>query len=1017
MLRGCRVFFPVSLFWLTLIALVMPTAQVWAQSFTLSVTPSTVTIHPGDRNVPVTVNVGSSSYTGPVSVAFTGLPSGTSFSPIVVTAGITGTLYLRATVSADQEAFPASAPQTPNSYDNSVSVVGIAGSTQVTVPMTLTVSLSNPAFAPTPSQIDLPILSIDTGGTAVASKTINVPGTVSITSADGKTTYLPNSSDSDNTATFHVHGNSTSLMPKLPYEMKLGTSVDLLTAMGMKCPYVTSSGKAICDKSKTYVLLANYDDKTFLRDWAASALANAIPMGGGYLTSPADSPSPSGTSTLMPWAPHSLFVELYLNGAYEGNYQLIEKVNVDSHRINITELTDSDSSGDLSGGYQMEIDQENGEDYMFTTPQNVVIGMNDPDFTPEVPEQTSYITNYVDTAENALFSSNFTDPALGWRAYFDEASAINFYIVNDVMGNQDGGSFYSSDYFYKAIDSPLIYMGPIWDFDISSGNFNGSASTNPTVPWMQTHAPWYVQWLKDPGFKADLVTQWNALKNNSVFTTWIASINQQAASLQQSQTNNFGRWPMQGITVWPNAEAAGSYQAEVSYMTSWIETRIAYLDSLFNQKAQSSTTLSASLATVRQGSPVTFSAHVSATSSNAPSGTVTFIGTPSINYTIDLGTATLDGNGNATLTANLLAGAQTIEAVFNGDSHNALSASSNLSITVLPPLVGTVTALISSVSNATALAPASFTVVVVPNSGTTIPTGTVSFTVNGQPVATVALGSTGSATFAPAQLPGGADSIQAAYSGDGTYQASFSNMVSLGTPPVATPLISLATGVYTTAQTVTISDSAPSAVIFYTTDGSTPTTVSTQYNGAITVAATETLNAIALLSDYSYSAMATATYTIPTFTLASSTSALTFNSHQPGTMNLTISPEYGFNQTITFACSGLPSGDACSFAPASTTPGSGPTTVAMTLAHGDGNTSSSTRRPIWPPLAGGAALALLILPMRRRKVWPILGLGLMLLAGFTITACSSAPQSYLLTVTASGGGVSHSVQVVVAQKN
>ena len=35
----------------------------------------------------------------------------------------------------------------------------------------------------------------------------------------------------------------------------------------------------------------------------------------------------------MPWAPHSLFVELYLNGEYEGNYQLIEEVKVDSHGL------------------------------------------------------------------------------------------------------------------------------------------------------------------------------------------------------------------------------------------------------------------------------------------------------------------------------------------------------------------------------------------------------------------------------------------------------------------------------------------------------------------------------------------------------------------------------------------------------------------------------------------------------------------------------------------------------------
>src|ERR1700683_828585 len=164
----------------------------------------------------------------------------------------------------------------------------------------------------------------------------------------------------------------------------MNTSLDLLSAMGLNCPYVTSKGKEVCDKSKSYVLLANYDDKTFLRDWSASALANAIPIGNGFLNSPADSPSPSGSSTLLPWASHSLFVELYLNGVYEGNYQLIEEVKVDSHRVNINELSETDiAPAQVTGGYLMEIDQREDEAYVFHTPQNVPIGLIDPDFTPD----------------------------------------------------------------------------------------------------------------------------------------------------------------------------------------------------------------------------------------------------------------------------------------------------------------------------------------------------------------------------------------------------------------------------------------------------------------------------------------------------------------------------------------------------------------------------------------------------------------------------------------------------------
>ncbi len=518
-------------------------------------------------------------------------------------------------------------------------------------------------------------------------KTTDVPGTITITSADTQTSYLPNADDSDNTATFHVHGNSTAQMPKLPYHVKLNTSLDLLNTMGLQCPYITNGkGKAACDKSKSFILLANYDDKTLLRDWSASALANAIPIGNGYLNSPPNSPSPSGTTVLMPWAPHSLFVELFLNGEYEGNYQLIEEVKVDSHRVNIDELSQTDTAASqVTGGYLMEIDTRALEAYDFTTPGGVTIGLIDPDFSPdpEVPEQTAYISNYVSAAENALFSSNFTDPAQGWRAWFDEASAINFYIVNDVMGNVD--VFIDSNYLYKNDNNPLIYMGPIWDFDVSSGNVNYAPIANPTVPWTVTQGFWYSRWFSDPSFKADVVTQWNTLKKNGVFTAWLASIGQMAHGLEQSQANNFGRWPMQGIEVWPNVEAAGSYDGEVAYLTNWLTLRIAYLDSVLNNKTPTSITLDVNVPShtgripdrplLRNGFPVTLTAQVSGGA--MPTGVVSFLSNG-----ILIGIGSLDGNGAASLTVTTLAGMSGLQAVYNGDANNALSASAVRQINV-----------------------------------------------------------------------------------------------------------------------------------------------------------------------------------------------------------------------------------------------------------------------------------------------------------------------------------------------
>jgi hypothetical protein len=102
------------------------------------------------------------------------------------------------------------------------------------------------------------------------------------------------------------------------------------------------------------------------------------------------------------------------------------------------------------------------------------------------------------------------------------------------------------------------------------------------------------------------------------------------------------------------------------------------------------------------------------------------------------------------------------------------------------------------------------------------------------------------------------------------------------TPParVSTPTFSPAAGTYTSTQSVTISDATSGATIYYTTNGTTPSTSSTEYTGPLTVNSTETLEAIAVATGYTDSTVASAVYTItpslpsvstPTFSPAAGT--------------------------------------------------------------------------------------------------------------------------------------------------
>ena len=81
-------------------------------------------------------------------------------------------------------------------------------------------------------------------------------------------------------------------------------------------------------------------------------------------------------------------------------------------------------------------------------------------------------------------------------------------------------------------------------------------------------------------------------------------------------------------------------------------------------------------------------------------------------------------------------------------------------------------------------------------------------------------------------------------------------------PQAATPSFSVPTGTYTAFQTVTLSDATPGATIYYTLDGSAPTTSSNVYTGPLSVTTQLTVRAIATASGYSISNIGSATYAL-----------------------------------------------------------------------------------------------------------------------------------------------------------
>jgi hypothetical protein len=131
----------------------------------------------------------------------------------------------------------------------------------------------------------------------------------------------------------------------------------------------------------------------------------------------------------------------------------------------------------------------------------------------------------------------------------------------------------------------------------------------------------------------------------------------------------------------------------------------------------------------------------------------------------------------------------------------------------------------------------------------------------------------------------------------------------------AAPTFSPYPGTYTTPQTVTIADASPGVAIYYTTNGSTPTTSSTLYTGPLTISTTTTLQAIAAGNGFAASSENFGIYRInaaaPTFspnpgtystpqtvTIADSSPGVTIYYTTDGSTPTTASPQYSGPITI-----------------------------------------------------------------------------------------------------------------------
>ena len=375
----------------------------------------------------------------------------------------------------------------------------------------------------------------------------------------------------DGNAGIEIRGTYSASLPQKPYGFETRDSL----GNNLNVPILNLK------EENDWVLLANYNDKTFMRNTLAFDLFAKM---GHY-------------------QPCTRICEVVVNNEYQGIYILTEKIKQDKNRVNISKLTSADTSGnDVTGGYIIKIDYDDGtgnDGWQGNYPA-IDRTSSRPYFVFHYPKpdeienkQKQYIQSYIGRIDSVLRSSKWLDPAEGYRKYLNVSAFIDYFIVSEISRNVD--AYKKSAYFYKDRDDKdgRLQPGPVWDFDWAWKNINecmvdgidGSGWTylissvcrsRPVPPG------WMVKLLDDPSFANELRTRYNQLRktilSEEYFNHYIDSV---SALVNEAQVRHYQKWPILGKNVGtPEVdEQPQTYEGEIEKFKNWISIRIHWLDS------------------------------------------------------------------------------------------------------------------------------------------------------------------------------------------------------------------------------------------------------------------------------------------------------------------------------------------------------------------------------------------------------------------------------------------------------
>lgn len=379
------------------------------------------------------------------------------------------------------------------------------------------VNVSGPMFT------GLPVVSIFIeDNREVVEKTTKLPASFNLMTANDDEFEMD-----DVAMTIRGRGNSTWGMPKKPYRVDFPEKTSLF---GLPA-------------AKKWVFLANYQDPTLIMNDIAFEL---------------------GRRFGLEFTHSSIFVEMFVNGIYRGNYQMTEQKEIGKGRVDVDTK---------NGGFLLEIDSYFDEDYKFYSKYfGLPVMVADPSLKSY--SELEYIIEEFHKFENTLYGDNF--PNDDFEKYTDVGSLIDFILINEIVGNPEL-QHPKSTYLYKEGDGKFKW-GPLWDFDWAFGfNFSNRYFEKGGILFTSDRfdnrpgSSFFSRFFEVESFREKYKARWKEMK--PAVKDIINYIDDKGQYLSKSQYENFS---IKNTT--PDTKNA-EYGELIYQMKDWLDKRIDFLDS------------------------------------------------------------------------------------------------------------------------------------------------------------------------------------------------------------------------------------------------------------------------------------------------------------------------------------------------------------------------------------------------------------------------------------------------------